>query len=101
MTTTGSCSMRSDWKLKAKTEDGGRLKVEFEVDSNRVGQAWNVTITDNGVRVFAGTRKTLAPSGSFTVERLVPNRTGTDRFRAVATQAATGERCVGTLSFAG
>ena len=33
----GDCSARTDWKLKAKERDGG-LEVEFEVDSNRVGQ---------------------------------------------------------------
>ena len=50
---TGNCSMSSDWKLKAKP-DNGRLEVEFEVDQNRNGQAWNVTLKHNGSAFFSG-----------------------------------------------
>ena len=35
----GACSGSSDWKLKLSPEDGG-LEVEFEVDSNVIGQTW-------------------------------------------------------------
>src|SRR5262245_54133931 len=44
----GGCSAGAVWKLKAKFDDG-RIETEFEVDSNRVGQAWRVRIVDNGV----------------------------------------------------
>jgi hypothetical protein len=92
----GACSRTSNWKLKAKP-DNGAIEVDFEVDSNRVGQTWAVRITDNGVRVFSGTARTVAPSGSFTVERRVANRAGVDTITAVATNAATGERCAGSV----
>jgi hypothetical protein len=92
----GSCTGATDWKLKAKPDDG-RLEVEFEVDSNRNGQVWSVRITDNGVRVFAGNRTTQPPSGSFEVERHIANRAGADNIRARATNARTGESCTGTL----
>ena len=59
----GVCSGSSSSKLKVKP-DNGRLEVEFEVDSNKVGQNWNVRLFDNGTRFFAGTRTTMAPSGS-------------------------------------
>jgi hypothetical protein len=99
--TSGSCSASTDWKLKAKAEDRSRLEVEFEVDSNRNGQKWYVSLTDNGVRAYTSTRTTLAPSGSFEVERLVANRAGTDHLVAVARNAATGEVCRGTANFPG
>jgi len=92
----GSCTGASDWKLKAKPDDG-RLEVEFEVDSNRNGQTWSVRITDNGVQVFAGNRTTQPPSGSFEVQRRIANRAGTDTIRARATNARTGESCTGSL----
>ena len=92
----GLCSSGATWKLKAKP-DNGRIDVEFEVDSDRVGQTWSVRIADNGVTVFQGTRRTAAPSGSFSVERLVPNRAGVDAFSAVATNTATGQRCTGSV----
>jgi hypothetical protein len=81
---TGSCSGGGVFELKAKHDDG-RIEVEYEVDTNRAGQAWHVRLTDNGVSVFSGTATTVAPSGSFTVHRLIPNRAGTDTIRAAAT----------------
>lgn len=93
----GACSGGSDWKLKLSPEDG-RLEVEFEVDSNVVGQTWRVRLFQNGSRFFAGTRQTTGPSGSFELRRVVNNTAGTDSFRARAVNAATGEVCVGTAS---
>lgn len=95
---SGHCSAATVWKLKAKSDDG-RLEVELEVDSNRNGQSWAVAINDNGVRVFTGVRTTVAPSGSFDVERRIANRAGTDRITASATNAKTGERCYGVLVY--
>jgi hypothetical protein len=95
---TGSCSASSDWKLKTKADDG-RLEVEFEVDSNVNGQTWKVTLSDNGTTVFKGTRVTKAPSGSFEVEKRIANQPGTDMIKGRATNPASGETCVGSLSF--
>jgi len=94
---TGACSGASDWKLKLSPEDNG-IQLEFEVDSNRVGQTWRVRIRENGVLIFTGTRVTKAPSGSFTVRRLAKDTAGSDAFRAAATNVATGETCVGHAS---
>jgi len=55
--TRGSCSGRTDWKLKVKP-DNGRLELEFEVDSNVNGQPWNVRIKQNEYVAIMG------PSGS-------------------------------------
>ena len=95
---TGNCSMSSDWKLKVKT-DNSRLEVEFEVDQNRNGQAWNVTLKDNGSAFFSGQRTTQAPSGSFSVTRFTSNRAGTDTIVGKATNPKTGETCRGTINF--
>jgi hypothetical protein len=89
----GNCSGQTDWKLKLGPR-GGVIETEFEVDSNHNGQVWAVTITDNGVTVFSGHRTTVAPSGSFSVERRIANRAGADNIRATASRA--GERCVAT-----
>ena len=94
---TGACSGPSDWKLKLSPEDNG-IQLEFQVDSNRVGQTWRVRIRENGGLIFSGTRVTKAPSGSFTVRRLAKDTAGTDAFRAAATNVATGETCVGRAS---
>jgi len=93
----GACSAHSDWKLKLGPRDGV-IETEFEVDSQRVGQTWNVRITDDGVTVLNRTARTVAPSGSFSVGVRAPNRAGTDAFVATASNPATGETCVGRAS---
>ena len=94
---TGKCSASSHWKLKAKADDG-RLETEFQVDQNRVGKRWRVTIGLNGSTVFRGIRRTTAPSGSFEVRRLLAGGAGS---RIVATAKALngGETCRAAISF--
>ena len=94
---TGSCSASSDWKLKAKHDDG-RIEVEFEVDSNVVGQTWKVKLADNGTTFFKGTKTTVGPSGSFEVHKRTANQAGTDVIKANATNPSTGETCMGSVS---
>ena len=88
----GACGGRSDWKLKLSEEDG-RIEVEYEVDQNRVGDAWRVRLRHDGDLVFAGTRITKGPSGSFEVRILQRNRAGDDVFRGRAVNLRTGEVC--------
>jgi hypothetical protein len=94
---TGNCTAASDWKLKLSHEDG-RIETEFEVDQNRIGKTWKVKLIQNGVVVWKGWRTTQAPSGSFEVRKLLPNRAGTDTIVARAKNPATGEICRGTAS---
>jgi hypothetical protein len=94
----GNCSLASDWKLKVGPENG-RLEVEFEVDSNVVGQTWGVRLLQNGTEIFRGVRQTRAPSGSFEVRRLAVNTAGADTFVGQARNPNTGEVCQGTLTF--
>jgi len=93
---TGSCSGSADWKLKVKT-DNARLEVEGEVDSNRSGQTWAWKIKDNGSVVARGHATTGGPSRSFSVQRRIPNLSGTDRVVFKAKHA--GQKCRGVIAF--
>jgi len=93
---SGSCSASSTWKLQA-TPEHSKIQVEFEVDQNKKGDIWDVTITDNGQPVFQGPKKTHGPSGSFTVRKKTANLPGTDQFQADATNRSTGETCSGSV----
>ena len=93
---SGSCSGSTDWKIKAKADDG-RIEVEAEVDSNQNGQDWAWKLKDNGVVVAKGTSTTRGASGSFSVERKPANRTGTDHFVFRAVYA--GEVCRATVAW--
>ena len=96
----GTCTSASASKLKLSLEDGG-IEVEFEVDQNRNGVRWSVVlrrIVSGGAPVVArGTRITRAPSGSFEFRRVLANRAGKDRIRAVATRSS-GEVCRATAA---
>ena len=94
---TGVCSGAAHWKLKL-SPDNGRIEVEFQVDTNKVGSAWRVRIRHNGALIFVGKRVTKAPSGAFTVRRLTNNRAGRDSFRAGAKEVVSGQTCVGRAS---
>jgi len=91
----GTCGAGVTWKLKAK-HDNGRVEVEYELDSNRVGQVWAVSLTDNTVSIFSGHRTTLAPSGSFSVRVLTTDRAGADVIRSRATLGS--QVCTGAVS---
>ncbi len=97
VTAKGKCTAASSSKLKVKADDR-RIETEFEVDQNVVGAKWKVTIKDNGTVVAHANATTSAPSGSFEVRRLIPNRAGTDMVTASATNQATGEICSATAS---
>lgn len=88
----GTCTASSSTKIKLGPRDG-IIEVEFEVDQNRNGIVWNVTLVDNGIQVFSGKATTKAPSGSFEVRRRIANRSGPDTVTGTAVNPATGERC--------
>lgn len=88
----GKCTTAATSKLKLGAEDGA-IEVEFEVDQNRNGVAWRVTFRRNGSLVASTTATTRAPSGSFTVRRVIGDTPGvTDHVVAVAT-SPTGATC--------
>jgi hypothetical protein len=94
----GNCSKRADYKLKASPEDG-RLEIEGEVDSNRVGQTWRWKLWHNGSLTGKGTRRTKGDSGSFEVERVIVDMAGTDWSTFKARNIRSGEICRGVVGY--
>jgi hypothetical protein len=94
----GTCTVRSTSKIKVKEEDGGRLEVEFEVDQNRNGQKWGVVLKRNGSVVARTSALTRAPSGSFSVHRLIADRSGADTVTGTARNAGTSETCTARVA---
>jgi hypothetical protein len=94
---TGACSAGSSWVMKAKP-DLNRIELEFSVETQRAGQRWAVRVTDNGKLVFSGNRTTNRISRSMSVDRMLADRAGTDRFAARAVNARTGEVCRGHVA---
>ena len=91
----GNCTEGSEWKLKL-SEENGKIEVEFEVDQNKVGDEWRVTLKHDGERFFRAVRETKGDSGSFEVRKVEPNLEGDDHFIGKALNLSTGEECKGT-----
>ena len=94
---TGACSGSATWKLKAKADDG-RIEVELEIDSNRTGQVWDVTLRRDGRTFWTGSRTTQGASGSFSVDRRISNSAGDDVIVGRATRGS--QVCRGQVTFA-
>jgi hypothetical protein len=92
----GTCSGGSSAKLKVKPDDG-RIETEFEVDQNRNGVTWKVTLRRQGSRAVTTNATTTAPSGSFSVGRRLPDGGGSDTITARAT-SPSGEVCTATAT---
>jgi hypothetical protein len=93
---SGHCTKASTSKLKVKPDDG-RLETEFEVDQNRNGVRWSVTIRRDGKVAVRTSARTKPPSGSFSVNRRLANGAGRDRISARAT-SPSGEVCTASLT---
>jgi hypothetical protein len=90
----GACSGRSDWRLRVRHEDLGRLRVRFEIEGGAPGQEWHIFISDNSIGIFSGTR--TSGSGGHIEVRIHPkDRTGPDAVKAAANNVVTGETCSG------
>ena len=79
----GKCTNATTSKLKL-SEENGRIEVEFEVDQNRNGVRWMVSLTRNGVRFARFVRTTRPPSGSFEARALARNGAGAEVIRGRA-----------------
>jgi hypothetical protein len=93
----GTCSGASSAKLKLSPEDG-RIEVEFEVDQNRTGVRWDVTLKRNGSEAASAHPTTRGPSGSFDLRRVLSDGSGTDRILAKAV-SPSGETCRAQATF--
>lgn len=91
----GNCSGGADWKLKL-SEENGKIEVEYEIDQNKVGQKWRVTLKHDGERFYRQVKETKGASGSFEVRQVEPNRSGDDRFVGKAVNLSSDEECKGS-----
>jgi hypothetical protein len=94
VSSSGACTNGGHFNLKAK-HDGGKIEMEYQVDSNRAGQVWAVRITDNGA-VVVSRHATTGPGDSFTIRKVIANMPGLDKIHAHAT--FKNHTCGGTVT---
>lgn len=95
----GSCSGGpSEWKLVVRRESASTLRIRYEIEGGKAGQTWQLFISDNGTRIYAG-NKVSGAGGYVRVRRETADRSGTDLIKATGVNLDSGESCSGSLSF--
>jgi hypothetical protein len=77
--------------------DDGTIRVKFRIDTGIPGDEWQLFVSDDGERVFAGTRVAEA-DGVVRLTRRTRDRTGPDEISATGLDVLDGETCTGDLT---
>ena len=95
----GDCAGgEGDWDLRVERVDRTTLAVRFKIDDVDPGESWQMFLSDNGTRVYSGT-KTASSDGEVRVRRRIADRSGTDRIGASGVNVNDGTTCQGSVSF--
>ncbi len=93
----GECSGgQSVWRLRVQPEDNRSLRIRFRIDGGEEGHQWQLFVSDNGARVYAGT-KVSGDDGRVGIRRSIRDRRGRDRIAATGIDLVTGESCSGAV----
>ena len=93
---SGTCTGDSATEIELWREDGGRLEVDFEVETSRRNSLWTVVIFRDGRQVYRRNHRTNR-WGEVDVEVMLPGLSG--NITAQATSVSTSERCVARARF--
>jgi hypothetical protein len=95
----GSCSGGpSDWRLRVERASSTSLRVRFEIEHGEPDQVWQLFLSDNGTRIYAGSKESDG-EGEVGVRKLTTDRDGRDRVKATGVNLATGESCAGVVRY--
>ena len=88
----GTCTGNAIVTMRVTHSDPRHLEASFEVDHAKVGSVWKVTLRHNGSTYFTG-KRTAGADHSFSVDRVVRNLAGADRFHGRAVSMTSGQVC--------
>ena len=94
----GACSSGGEWRLEVRQDDATTLRVRLRIEKTPPGDEWELFLSDNGTRLFAGTR-TASLTGELRVSRFTKDVAGTDKIKGYAYSRATGETCSAALAY--
>jgi hypothetical protein len=95
----GSCSGGpGDWRLRVSRESASTIRVRFDVERVDPGDSWQLFLSDNGTRIFAGTRVVDA-DGDVRAVKITADRSGTDRVKGSGVNVTSGGSCDGSLRY--
>ena len=91
----GSCSGGpGDWRLRVRRESATTIRVRFDIENVDPGDTWQLFLSDNGTRIFAGTRVADA-QGALHAIKITADRAGTDRVKGSGVNITDGGSCDG------
>ncbi len=94
----GSCSGPGEWELRVSRESAGSLRVRFEIEHVDPGDSWQLFLSDNGTRIFAGTR-VADHGGELRVIKITANRAGRDLVKGSGVNTTAGGSCEGAVRY--
>jgi len=92
----GRCAVSSDFSLRVRGE-GGRLRIELRLDSERPYRTWTVVIVRERRLVFRGTVRPVHGGREVDLRRTVSDWPGTDTI-VVRASTPSGESCRATVT---
>jgi hypothetical protein len=94
----GSCSGPGDWRLRVTRETATTIRVRFDIEHVDPGGSWQLFLSDNGTRIFAGTRVANA-NGELRATKITTDRAGADRIKGSGVNTTAGGSCSGALTY--
>jgi hypothetical protein len=94
----GPCTGAGRWRLRASPKGPGTVEVLFDIEHVRPGQRWQLFLSDDGVRIFAGTR-TADRDGELRATKVTTNRPGVDQIKGSGVNVTAGGSCLGAVKF--
>jgi hypothetical protein len=94
----GPCSGAGQWRIRAGRQSATTIKVRFDIKHVAPGDSWQLFLSDDGVRIYAGSR-VADSSGELHVVKVTTDRPGIDRVKGSGVNAVSAGSCVGAVSF--
>ncbi len=82
----------------ATRESSTSLRVRFEIQHGEPGQVWQLFLSDNGMRIYAGSKESDG-GGEVSVRKVTTDRDGRDRVKATGVDLVTGESCTAVVRY--
>ena len=94
----GSCQGPGDWRLRVSRESATTIRVRFDIEHVDSGDSWQLFLSDNGARIFAGSR-IADPKGEVHATKITADRPGKDRIKGSGVNVTAGGSCSGALTY--
>jgi hypothetical protein len=98
ITRQGQCSGPAYWRLRVSRQSAATIRVRFDIKHAAAGDSWQLFLSDDGTRIFAGTR--VADSqGELHAVKVTADRPGIDRVKGSGVNVTASGSCNGSAPY--